>query len=346
MVDENEDGSADLFSTSRYYHSETPAIWNKKVIYANNVGSYSYDGGFNLMMYNISYSDTWIMPIGHNLKTRNQPLAFYGDYIMYSHFSTNWITYLYNWVENNYVGWKKVMQYDSTWVTYNYQLSETHAVFKGYTSTDPLPRHSYLIIYNLTSGTHIYFKCDTLGTALDVDSLYENQVGVTYYDGANYDAYVIDFTNLNWSAYTENIHNILTWENDIDDYRICVSNSTADESNVKVWDGWVCYNVHTPGYLNYNVKAYKMSSGAIKTITDGAYCVYLNDFKGDKAIFTNNINSNSTYGNAKDDFDVYRTETSIESIGNFIWDSAPAIVVLMIMGVIFGALALLGKSSG
>jgi hypothetical protein len=348
-IDDDENGVADVRTgsgiTATYFHAQTPNICEKQVIYVVNYGNYNKNYYYRIDMYNISFSETWTLPLSYKAIPPFTP-AFYGDYIIFGEsywdgVHSNILPYLYNWVNADYAGYLRPLYPNLKWIGYNYILTEDYAISTGYDNT--APSVEYIMLYKFAIGSEktISITESSPITSFYADSMYEELIGITTYTAATgYDTHIVDFSFVNWSLIST-----VTWD-ETEEYRTTVANTTQDERNIFVWDNYVCYNSNTPGYDDYNIYTYSISKHTTQTITASSYPHIICDFKGDKIVYSSNAGSYTQYGDARDDFDIYRTQTELESVGDVIWAAAPFILTIMVMGVIFGALKMFGDSSG
>ena len=326
---------------SLYYHAKSPRIWNKKIVYNEWYGTSSYQT--HLVMYNLSYSSStyWDMPMPTTYSSSSD-IEFYGDYIVYGHYGTTVKQcYLYNWVDNDYQGWGRALHETTSHHTYTYSITEDYVTFTTYHSS--APSTIYFMIHNISSGLSLKMSMAGLSvTDFRCNSIYEDLLGIYRTNTipvANSEAYIIDLEGFNWGAYTNPISSI-TWASFGDNTTRLTYTDYTDESNIKIWGNYIAWNSNG---TSPNVQLYNINRNTTTNITTSPFRQVVEDFKGEKIIFRDNINSGSNHGDKRDDFDIYRTETSLENMGENIIGIIPVILVLLVIGAVIGAMKLFSE---
>lgn len=318
-------------TTGFAWHAEDPDIYNGRIIF-----EYMYASGYNaarIAMHNITQNETWWTVPTETINTKAFGVGhrIYGDWIVWSHRdAVLFDAFLMNWrTPDEHIWAVQTPLLD----TLNFaSLNDEYAVFSIYNTGTTEYR---VEIYNLTdmSMMTIDFTGDKL--RLYATSIYDNILAV-YTEEVDFGLQLIDLSNLSWSTtytWADLQHNIVA-ERIISGY---------DLHFPIIYGSWVAYNIEVPG-SQPDVCVWNYDTNRNINLTTNAYRQYLTDFKGDKVIYYDNTFSITHYNDMRDDFDVYRTLTDNENISNFFMNIAPFVIVIMMIGVIFGAIKTFGES--
>lgn len=280
-----------------YQHAESPDIWGNKVIYEAQVSPNSYDT--KLFMYNISSEETWELPIQATEYAHGHLHVIWGDWIAYTDISQSGRqAYLYNYKDSVY---RTLVSRSDPYSTYGMVIGETHVAV---TVTDEFGTFN-IWIQNLETGdtTEVGY---TNGTQIIATSIYGNEVGVSAYEPymnnmTRWNSYIFHINNGIFEAVQEGGHGLLLWEN------------TSSYEGFK--------SIHIDGMDTVN-----------RVVDSTGQVLRLGDMYEGAVVWVDNKNSDTMFGDARDNFDVYVFTMKIDK--EFTIDPRILIIVAIVVIVI------------
>jgi len=317
-----------------YYHSQSPTISNNKILYEEVYGDDNWER--TLYMYNISTDEHWQIPHGSlSQYTAGYEHMIYGDWIYFTHYGG---------------GGRQIF-------VYNYDTGEGRRIDDGVVLNSNLGMNEDFMWFSDTSGS----PHDLMIYSLETDKLTEitgvnvgyniyasdkssmdGLLGITIKSGVDFDSYIIDMEGMNITS--EGGTELIYWEN-------------IAEENIIVVDTDDSYNSYAP-YTDGNYAIYQYYENEadimIHDIDDNSSTVFINsdndedlyDYYNTMILYSTNQNSFTHNNDATDDYDIYRSESETENIGNTITEMIPLIIIIMVIGAILGAFAMFGGSAG
>ena len=325
-----------------YYHAESPDIYNGQVIYDYAYADDSWD--VYMGMYNISRNQTWEnVPTPHsNNWCSGHEHRIFDDWIISSHgLGASKYAYLYNYKT------QVARTLENTVQTGNYALTDEYAVWTTFNGAD------YDIhVYDIAKDKEVTIDFADNGVAkVTSGTIYDQKIGIRSLEvsPSSWDSFVLDMGDWNWTAITDgstfgwttvNSGMSVDMPNDI----IAINtNSTIDTGCPYIWDDMAYYFVN--GTSN-DIWAFDMDNNRTTYVTTTGSTSIIYDVYNDKVVWYDNINSVTRYGDYRDNWDIYRTQTATESITNTVYGITPLILIMIVVGGLIGALTLLTTGRG
>ena len=278
----------------KYYHAEAPEIWNNKIIYEAQAGGNSTDT--HLYMYDIDTKETKKMPLKSSTTANGHLSLIYNDWIVYTDKQNDKKqAYLFNY--NNGV-YRTILGKGSNYSIYGIVMHENNVVLTVYNQTNVFE------IWNYNIETTVTDKIITNSTQIMATSVYNNLIGLTklnIIDNETFWSICVHDTLLNRTYFElDNTFGILV---DLDGIVYESGNNIIIETNLTT--------VEIPSLYNQ----------------------YLGDKYNNILVWMDNSNSNTTYGDARDDFDIYvRIFLSNEQIAvDMMYLIIPVIIIVIIV---------------
>jgi len=263
-----------------YYHAEAPAIWNGKIIYESQINGNSTDT--KLFMYNISSKNTWQIPIRSSENAHGHLHGIYDNWIVYTDIqNSKRQAYLYNYNDGTY---RTIVSKSDPYSVYGFVMNGNYVIL---TIIDTKSQFN-LWIYNLNTANINVVNCSNINCSqIIATSIYGNRVGVTA---------LVQSENLtHWQTYTLTPS---TGE---------LRQEQKDAHGLLIWDEQEVYEVGQDIHI-LNTETNNVTVLSSKTQR-------LGDIYGNTLVWTDNSNSLTLYGDARDDFDVYvRTVITTEQV--------------------------------
>jgi hypothetical protein len=161
-----------------------------------------------------------------------------------------------------------------------------------------------------------------------------------FVDNGDADSYIIDLVGLNITDQGSDI--TIYWEDITGDNLIPVDTENSYDSYAPYTDGnhaiYTYYNVD-----NYDINIYNIDEQRIIYFAGSSNNEILTDFSGTVIAYCSNINSFTHNNDSTDDYDIYRSQSDTEYIGDSIISAVPFIIIFMVIAVILGAFKMFGN---
>jgi len=302
-----------LYGNNIYNHAQSPHIWNKKIIYEQQLSGNSTDTG--LFIYDIKTKETSQIPIP-TLNPSGRLHRIYGDWIVYTDQNNDKRqAYIYNYI----TGVNRVLiGPNDEFSVYGLEMYESKIVFTILNTThnstieyssDRLnhttPGNSEEIInYDIWLYDIAYSNFDKIITnSVNITmatSIYQNQIGLTEYNNGNWSVSVYDLNTKN-ITFTEN-----------------------NAFGILVKYGIIYHKDGNIIFIEPNKEPYVIPSGVNQ---------YVGDKYGKTIVWMNNINSLTKHGDARDSFDIYVLEviTTQQKVFDGLYIVIPVIICSLLV---------------
>jgi hypothetical protein len=307
-------------SAGRFYNSMLPSIDGDHVIYSEH---YTTSSLSRLMMYNISTGDTWDVSLS---------FGDYGIEITDTDICGDWLYIQYSYIGvyrakliNFETGIQKAFNPTPSTI-YNIGNIALSEEYFSYTFTAVAGGAVTSWLFNITSYARIQITPPTGYTTVYIRSLVNNYGIMMAKNATSYaDLCILDISSFqagntsdDYTFYEQNI-SIVGWSGEGEDNWIGVS-----------W--W--YGDDNTNLSFANITAWNFINNENVTIASG-YCNQILDYKNGRVFFATNKNSDVTYQDARDNWDVYYTETSLTAMMDGLMDvMLPMIIVVVVIGLL------------
>lgn len=320
-------------SPNYYYHSGSVSIYNNHVLYETIYGDDNWER--TLYMYNITTNETWHIPQGLSTYTGGYEHQIFGDWIYFTHYGNGRYIYVYNYktgegrridggaTSNSYLGMNK----DFMW----------------FTDTGSSP--NVLKIYGLYTGKLTQISGVNVGASIYASNKASSGglLGVFLSASGDMDSYIIDMEGMNITD--QGSDTTIYWEDIAEDNLITVDTEDSYDSYAPYTDGFNAIYSISDG-TQQDIMIYDIAEDRNIPFATSSNDERLSDYHSSMILYNSNINSFTKNNNPTDDYDIYRSVSDTEYINNTIWDYAPYIIILLVIGVILGAFKLFGASAG
>jgi len=338
--------SAGYRTASFYYHAEAPKLYGSKLTYLDLVGT--AHNKYTLRMYNITTDETYEVPYANQLPALSGLLStrhdFYGDWVAISSYqTTHRQLYLYNIEDNIARVLLPTTETDVSVITV-YMNDD----FASYTKLNTVTDIWSLGVYNFSSNKNAIIATPVTISEIIVGSVYKNYIGISYETSLNYNGALMNLNGIGWDtgSWTGNPPSqTFNWDNLQSNITIFDDDTTYHTLNVIIWGNYVFYNNATTNY-DSNVMVYNINNDEISYVTNSIYRQVLTDVYDDKILWHTNENSLVYDYNAKANFDIYRTQTDLETLGQDVINMAPLIIITLFFAFALGAFLLFGRNGG
>lgn len=328
-----------------YEWAEAPSIWNGHVIYEYTYGDEAYET--RIYMYNISSNETWDVPFPTTYQAGHS-CFIYDDWIMATHYGTSYRQlYLYNYRTTEF----KTLISASDPHTASYVGA--YGNFVVYTRYNPSTVVYDIAIFNLSSSSYQTVILDGTDAGINsilFDDIYDDKIVIDVLEvtpTSSWNLYLYDISAIDWT--TVGIEETYQWNSHISSNVTPIDvDFTSDARYGSMWGEWIVYADY-PGSVGStapNVRAVNYVSNRTMNLTYSGYYQFPQDMYMDKLVFTDNKNSDTNFGNATDNYDIYRLQTDIESLSLSIWAILPLIMVAMAAVAIGAAAKVFGGVGG
>ena len=324
-------------SPNIYYHAESVTVHDNKVLYEYSYST--YNSARTLYMYNITTNETWKVPTP-TYQTHGYEHKIYGDWIFYTTYPSGREIYVYNYetgegrrvdggaTTNGYIG----LNHDFVWFS-------DRTTSPNYLKIISLQTAKVTEIKGINVGLHIYASSET-----SPDGRY---LGVFTYNGADRDSYLLDLEGMNVTS--DGANELIFWEDIDPEHLIIVDENDAYDSFAPFTDGYYAVYTHRVYQanvidMNNDISIYNIRDNETRVLAGSSHNEYLTHYYGSVVLYHTNQNSFIQNNDAGDDFDIYRTVSDTENIGNTIWSYAPFILIMLVVGFILGAFKLFGSA--
>lgn len=274
----------------KYNHAEAPDIYGNKIIYEAQVSGNSSDT--RLFMYDIDTKITTLIPLITSTNCHGHLHLIYDKWIVYTDIQNHKRqAYLYNYESGAY---RTIVSKIDSHTVYGMEMDENGIVL---TVTSNLGTYEiwYYNLGTLNTERIIIENITTMATSIN-----NNIIGITQ-----------KYNQTSWAVY---------------EYNILTKNLTLVERNAF----GIITNGNEQVYQFNNSIIFRTNNNVSSTILSTSYLQYLGDKQGNTLVWMENSNSNVSFGDARDDFDIYvRTVITVEQmVIDGIW------FVISIIGVI------------
>jgi len=322
-----------------YEWAESPSIWNGHIIYEYTVGGDSNEQ--KVFMYNISTGETWDVPIPISYQA-GQLCRIHGDWIMTTDYDDGRRQlYLYNYVTTEF---KTLISDAQPETTGDVTAYGDFYIFDRY---NPSTLVHQICIFNVSSYQMLFLDATDVGiNNLRLADCYEEKLLIFALEvtpTSSWNEYIYDFSSVDWTSFGATT--IYYWNTHIYANLIPIDRDfTTDAQGGAIWGEWVVYADYPGivGSVSPNVRAVNYVSNTTMNLTYNVYFQYPTDMYLDKVVFMDNKNSDTNYGDQRDDFDVYRLTTDVEAMSSSIWALLPLIMVAMAAIAIGAAAKVMG----
>jgi hypothetical protein len=278
----------------KYDHAEAPEIYGNKVIYEAQISGNSSDT--RLFMYDINSKDTIQIPLLSTTNSHGHLHLIYDTWIVYTDIQNNKRqAYMYNYETGAY---RTIIGKGDTHTVYGAVMDGTSIILTIADVSGEFEIWNYDIY---TSNIKILMSSNTI---LMATSIYENVIGITE----------LNDNKTMWQASSYNLltNETVQFKNNTNSL-IISSTYFAFESNGTL--------ILSKRIINNETDIIEIKSYSTK---------YIGDIYENTLVWMENSNTNVSFGNAKDDFDIYvRTVITVEQmVIDGIW------FVISIIGVI------------
>jgi len=324
------DYDAGLFiSPNQYHHAQAVSIWGGKVLYEYVYGDDDWER--TLYMYNITTEEYWNIPHGSlTSHTSGHTHQIYGDWICFT----------------TYGGGGRTIY------VMNYKTSEGRRIDDGEVSNTAIGMDEDFVWFTATAGSPdillIHGLVNDVVTAISGEhigaSIYAGRkssnglLGIRIVQGGNSDSYIIDMEALNITD--EGGDKTIYWEDIPDDALIEVDTESYD-SYAPLTDG--NYAIYNYDNAERDIMIYDIDSEQKTYFATSSNDEVLSDYYNTMIIYRTNINSFVHNNDARDDYDIYRSVSDTEFIGESITAIVPIVIIILITGAILGAFKLFGS---
>ena len=331
--------------TTYYYYVSPPRIYQDHIIYIDYVG-----GSVNtqtIKMYNITQDTTWEVSYYNHLDIRYTVMGFidiYDDWIAIGNATgTNNDLYLYNYEQD-------IAKTVSAWQETNIDVTglSISNSFVTYTERNTVTNVYTLGIFNIEDSKNavIEFPISVSSVNANSDS-YEDNVVFSYYISGTWDTFLLNTEAINWSisGWTGTPPSkSFNWIDLLDNVTV-IYDGVFDAHNPHIWDNYIAYNTIIGG-SDDNIIIYDISRNSSYNLTDSPYKQRLSSIYDNKVLWNTNENSLVAGVGADANFDIYRTQTDLEQLGQDVMNMTPMIITVLFFGFILGAFVLFGRSGG
>lgn len=253
------------------YHAQSPDIWNGKVIYEAQMSGDSIDT--QLFMYNISSKDTWQLPIQSTRNANGHLHLIYDSWIVYTTIVQNKRqAYMYNYESGIY---RTIIGPNSDKSVYGIVMNDNYVILTVADKTDSFD----ILVYNIYTSTYESINYN-ITTQVIATSINGNIIGLN-----------IRETNNNitmWCTYTYNIE-------------------TSELTKIKNNTYGILFNSNQIVYQTSDSIRVEHDIYGVSMLPQ-SQTLHLSDIHGNTVVWTDNTNSNVTFDNARDNFDIYIRE--------------------------------------
>lgn len=319
-----------LNSYAKYEWAESPSIWNGKVVYEYVWGNEAYKSG--VYMYNISQNETWKVPIPTTYQGGHYT-EIYGDFILATHYGTSQRQgFLYNYETKEF----KTLVTTTSGLTIG-DVSFTDN-FITYTTYNPGTLVYTINIFNISSYQIATLDASVFGiNHLLSSDMYNNYIVCQILEispTSSWNLFIYDITQINWLSFGATT--TYQWASIYENLTAIDRDFTSDAVNGNIWANWIVYTDFTGavGSSPSNIRLVNIESDRSINMTYNVYFQDTPDIYMDKIVWRDNRNSDTNYGNARDIFDIYRSQTDIESMTTSMYIILPLFAVAMIIGAV------------
>ena len=292
-----------MASSNIYYHAQSPEIYGDKIIYEKQCSDNSWDT--KLFMYNISNGQTWQIPLKSTDYSHGHIHLIYGDWIAYTHSENDKKqAYLINYRDWSY---RTIIGKGENYSVYGMVMWDTNIVISALNNSGGME----LLRYNIMTTEREPIMVNRNYSRITATSIYERKVGINVYES--------DGNTSHWRTYVMNLDT---------DY---LDQFKSDIYGIMLWEDKIIYE--ESGNIHIYVE------GTATTTISSIGKQYLGDVYQDDIVWMDNSNSETNYGDPRDDLDIFLRKEITPT--DMVWDNRYFIVILII-GV--SLLILFGRS--
>ena len=301
------------------------------------------------MMYDIIQNTTEEVSINNVFTGYSGNLAsivsFYDDWIVFTRYeNTENQLYAYNFVED--IGRTLI----STSLTDKSCISiDLNDEFIVYTRKDTTTNVYNIGVYNISSQKNAIISFPVSISEVRVTDIYDNYAGLRYNELGDIDGALLNVNGINWASSGWSNPTIydpptktFNWIDLSDNITIFDDNDLTDISEIFIWENYVVYGSYI-SLANMNILVYNIESNNTFNLTDSIYQQRVYDIYQDKIAWSTNENSLISGTGDNVNFDIYRTQTDLEAVGQDIINMAPMIIVVLFFAFVLGAFLLFGR---